>query len=218
MGRSIPRGFFIFITLIVALGAAVLITHAWRPHENATAFAIHTPNGIGEAGLVKIGGIDQWVQIRGDDRSNPVILIVHGGLGISMIPMTAIFRPWEKYFTIVQWDQRGSGKTYGHGGEAGQGAMTIARMTKDGIELTQYLRAHLHKNRVVVLGHSWGTVLATLMVKQRPDLFSAYVGAGELVDKRMNEMAVYARLMDKLRAAHDEDAIADLSKVGAVAL
>jgi pimeloyl-ACP methyl ester carboxylesterase len=214
VSRTILRGFFIFAALVVALGAAAFGYRAWRQYENAIAFAIRTPNGIDEAAFVKIGGIEQWVQIRGDDRNNPVILIVHGGPGISMIPMTAIFRPWEKYFTVVQWDQRGSGKTYGYGGKAGQGVMTIARMTQDGIELAQYLRAHLRKKRIVVLGHSWGTVLATLMVKQQPDLFSAYVGTGELVDKQANEMAVYAGLMNKLQAAHDESGLAALRKVG----
>jgi pimeloyl-ACP methyl ester carboxylesterase len=212
VGRSILRGFLIFVAVIVALGAAMLLYRAWRQHENELAFAI--PNGIQESSFVRIGGIDQWIQIRGQDRANPVLLIVHGGPGISMAPLTPVFRSWEKYFTVVQWDQRGAGKTYGRNGEAGEGAMTIDRMTRDGLEVTQYLRAHLRKDKIIVVGHSWGTILALEMVKQRPDLFYAYVGTGQLVNKQQNEKTGYAQLMDKVRAAHDDKAVAALGKIG----
>jgi pimeloyl-ACP methyl ester carboxylesterase len=131
-----------------------------------------------------------------------------------MMPLTPIFRPWEKYFTVVQWDQRGSSRTYGRNGEAGDGAMTIDRMTRDGLEVAQYLRGRLHKDRIVVVGHSWRTILALRMVRQRPDLFAAYVGTGQLVDKQQNEAVGYALLVGKVRAAHDDKAIAALRKIG----
>jgi pimeloyl-ACP methyl ester carboxylesterase len=197
------------VAILVVLGLGY---RAWRQHENVLAFAL--PNGIQEASFVRIGGIDQWIQIRGEDRANPVLLIVHGGPGISMVPLTPVFRSWEKYFTVVQWDQRGAGQTYGRNGEAGEGAMTIDRMTRDGLEVTQYLRTRLHKDKIVVVGHSWGTILALGMVKQRPDLFFAYVGTGQLVDKQQNEKTGYALLVDKVRAAHDDKALAALGQIG----
>src|ERR1700691_2639122 len=70
LGRSILRGFFVFVSVIVALGAAMLLYRAWRQHENELAYAI--PNGIEEGSFVRIGGIDQWIQIRGENRANPV--------------------------------------------------------------------------------------------------------------------------------------------------
>jgi pimeloyl-ACP methyl ester carboxylesterase len=208
--RWVFRGLSIVLLAILVVGAAAFAWRAWRQHENALAFAVP----LHEGSFVRIGGIDQWIQIRGENPDNPVLLIVHGGPGISMIPLTAVFRPWEKYFTVVQWDQRGAGKTYGRNGETGEGTMTIDRMTRDGIEVTQYLRAHLHKDKIIVIGHSWGTILATRMVLQRPDLFAAYVGTGQLVDKQQNETTGYAMLVDKARAAGDVAAVAALREIG----
>ncbi len=208
--------------IALVLGAVLLVAlfsalgyRAWRQHQIAEALAIHTPHGIDEAAFVRIGGIDQFIQIRGEDRANPVILILHGGPGISMIGLTPVFQPWEKFFTVVQWDQRGAGKTYGrNGGAAEASLMTIDRMSKDGLEVAEYLRSHLRKNKIVVLGHSWGTVLGLRMVRQRPDMFSAYVGTGQLVDKQANEERSYALLMIKVHAAHDARATADLTRIG----
>jgi pimeloyl-ACP methyl ester carboxylesterase len=210
---TLMRGALALVAFFPVLLVGTLGYRAYRQHENALALAIHAPNGINEDLFVKLGGLDQWVQIRGEDRANPVILIVHGGPGISMIPLSAIFRPWEKYFTVVQWDQRGAGKTYGRNG-TDEGAMTITRMSQDGLELAQFLCAHLHQSKIAVLGHSWGTVLATEMVLKRPDLFSAYVGTGEVVDKQENEKAVYAGLLTRLVASRDEAAIGELRKIG----
>jgi len=81
--------------------------------RNAKDYAITAPNGIDEARYVEIGGIQQWITIRGEDRGNPVLLLLHGGPGDATNPWGyAGFRTWLKYFTVVQWDQRGAGKTY----------------------------------------------------------------------------------------------------------
>jgi hypothetical protein len=63
--------------------------------------------------FVKIGGIYQWVTIRGQDRENPVMLIMHGGPGVATSPLALYTLGWERDFTLVQWDQRGAGKTLG---------------------------------------------------------------------------------------------------------
>ena len=136
---------------------------------------------------VKIGGIDQWIQIRGEDRGNPVILFVHGGPGRSTIPISSGWQPWERYFTVVQWDQRGAGRTFRMTGEPIAATMTLAQMTQDGVEVAEYLRAHLHKDRIILIGHSWGSFLGIHIVKRRPDLFHAFVGAGQLVGKQTFE-------------------------------
>ena len=162
----------------------------------------------------EIGGIEQWVQIRGEDRDNPAILVLAGGPGNSLVPLTPVFRTWEQAFTVVQWDQRGAGRTYGRD-PADQGAMTMDRMVRDGIELTLYLREHLRQPKIVLLGHSWGTVLGVLMTKRRPDLYAAYVGTGQVVAKEEKEEILYAALLEKVRAAHDEDGLRRLEEIGA---
>jgi pimeloyl-ACP methyl ester carboxylesterase len=214
MGRAILRGTAIVAALLIAVLAVGLLYRAWRQHEVAHDLAITAPNGIDEASFVRIGGIDQYIRIRGEDRANPVILFVHGGPGISMMGLTPVFRSWEKSFTVVQWDQRGAGKTYGRNGEAEATSMTIARMTEDGIEVADYLRRHLHKNRIIVLGHSWGTVLALGMVRQRPDLFAAYVGTGQLVNKQENEAVSFQMVLHQAEEAHDARAVEELKAAG----
>jgi pimeloyl-ACP methyl ester carboxylesterase len=160
---------------------------AYRQHLGAGILAIQSPNGVQEGMYVKIGGIDQWIQMRGEDRGNPVILFVHGGPGGSTIPVSSGWQPWEKFFTIVQWDQRGAGRTFRASGSSIAATMTLAQMTQDGIELAEYLRAHLGKDRIVLVGHSWGSFLGIHIVKQRPDLFYAFVGTGQLIGKQSFE-------------------------------
>jgi alpha-beta hydrolase superfamily lysophospholipase len=145
---------------VLLIGAA-LGFRAYRQHENAKAMAIRTPNGIQEGMYVAIGGIQQWVQIRGEDRTNPVLLFVHGGPGASTLAISSSWQPWEKYFTVVQWDQRGTGRTYRQTGRSVASTMTVDQMTQDGIGVVEFLRAHLHKDKVVVVGHSWGSLLAS---------------------------------------------------------
>src|SRR6266516_3014708 len=133
--------------LMVVVGAG-LGFRSYRQHLAAEALAIRSPNGVQEGGFVVIGGIRQWVQIRGEDRNNPVLLFVHGGPGGSTLPISSGWQSWEKYFTVVQWDQRGAGRTYGATGDVTAPTMTLERMTQDGVEVAEYLLIHLHKDRI----------------------------------------------------------------------
>jgi hypothetical protein len=146
---------FIFLSLgvlfLVAVGA-ILALRAHRQHVIAQAIAIHAPNGIEEGMYVKIGGIDQWIQIRGQDRDNPVLLCLHGGPGGSWLSYTNLFLPWEKEFTLVQWDQRGTGKTLETTRGSIADTLSVARMTQDGIEVSEFLRNHLHKDKIFSSG------------------------------------------------------------------
>jgi pimeloyl-ACP methyl ester carboxylesterase len=205
---------WLLVGLVLALCVTAAGYRAWRQHRNENALLIDSPSGIQEALFVEIGGIEQWIQIRGEDRRNPVILILAGGPGNSLVPLTPVFRSWEKQFTIVQWDQRGAGKTYGRNGPD-HGPMTIDRMVRDGIELTLYLLEHIHREQLIVVGHSWGTVLGLLMVASRPELYAAYVGTGQVVAKEEKEEILYAELMKKVRAARDEAGIRALEAIGA---
>ena len=211
MVRIVFRSVLVFIALLL-IGA--LTYRSVRQHRNAKELVIRTPNRIEESMFVKIGGIDQWVQIRGENRDNPVLLILHGGPGSSYVPFTLTIRSWERYFTVVQWDQRGSGKTYGRNDMTGGGDMTIDRMAQDGIEVAEFVRKRLHKKRVILLGHSWGTILGVPMVQRRADLFYAYVGTGQIVDMVRNEAVSYDMVLKRVRATADEKAIKKLEGIG----
>jgi pimeloyl-ACP methyl ester carboxylesterase len=202
------------VGLVLILILAGISYRAIRQHQNTIALTIHTPNGIDEAMFVPIGGINQWITIRGQNRDNPVVLFLHGGPGTPTNLLDFPFaKAWTASFTLVQWDQRGAGKTFGSGGTSATD-MTIDRMTQDGIELAQYLRGHLQKNKIIIVGHSWGAILGVHMAKARPDLFYAYVGTGQVADARENEALNFARVLQKAHDLGDTKALAELEASG----
>lgn len=183
--------------------------------SDVAAQALPAPKPVKEEMFVRIGGIDQWITIKGDDLNNPVVLFLHGGPGDAWSPYAdTMFAGWEKDFTLVQWDQRGAGRTYAKSGPSVEPTMTVDRMAQDGIEVAEFLATHLHKKKVIIVGGSWGSILGIHMAHARPDLFYAYVGKGQLVNERKNLAASYARVLELARAARDEQAITALTAIG----
>jgi pimeloyl-ACP methyl ester carboxylesterase len=183
--------------------------------RNARDYAVTTPNGIDEANYVKVGGLEQWITIRGEDRRNPVVLFLHGGPGDAINPWAyAGFRNWLKYFTVVQWDQRGAGRTFGRNGAAVASTITVERMVQDGVELAELLSKRLQKDKIVLVGHSWGSILGVFMAKARPDLFHAFVGTGQVADPTRNYAVAYAALVDRASRAGNSEALRELNEVG----
>lgn len=163
---------------------------------------------------MSIGGIEQWIEIRGEDRQNPVLFILSGGPGTSLIPMGYTFlRAWEKDFTVVNWDQRGSGRTFQRNGTRTPD-MTIARMAADTVAVAEYLCRHLGKAKIILLGWSWGSILGIEAIHARPDLFAAYVGTGQFVEGIANEEVGYAAVLSRAEAAHDTSAVRKLHQIG----
>ncbi len=183
--------------------------------RNAEQFAITSAKGVDEASYVSIGGIKQWVAIRGQDRANPVLLFVHGGPGDVTNPWSfALFAAWERFFTIVQWDERGAGRTLLENGPGGESEMTLDRMAQDGVELGQYLAKHLEKEKVIVVAHSFGSILGLRMLRLKPNLFYAYVGTGQVADSTKNYAVAYQALLKTAEATDDQQALNDLRRVG----
>lgn len=148
---------------------------------------------VNESGFVPIGGIEQWIAAQGQDAENPVILFLHGGPGEAESPFLKEFAPWEHEFTVVNWDQRGSGKTYGRYGSSTPGMDTaehaIERMAQDAIEVTEYACRRLRKKKAILVGHSWGAVLGLHVIKREPERFFAFVGTGQPVSWQLTLQA-----------------------------
>lgn len=190
------------------LTGSVLLASAAKAQDTASepADAVH------ESMWVRIGAIDQWVQIRGDHRANPVLLWLNGGPGRSTMTSTPAYRSWERWFTVVMWDERGEGRTFEKNGESEAATMSFAQMAADGIELCEFLRRHLHKDRIILLGHSAGSIIGIHMVKSRPDLFAVYVGTGQVTYFPRQMQAAYPALL--ARAAPGSDAQRELTAIG----
>ena len=154
-----------------AASVIVLFLVAGSAHGQSAAQRVE------EAAFMTIGGIEQWVTLRGDDRGNPLLLLLHGGPGDVQSPLVATYAPYEKDIVLVQWDQRGAGRTFAKNGAAG---VTREKLIADGIDLAEQLRRRFPRAPLVLFGHSWGSIVATGMVQQRPDLFAAYVGTGQV--------------------------------------
>ena len=182
--------------------------------RNERYYRITAPQGIDEARYVPVGGIEQYISIRGEDRDNPVILFLHGGPGDATNPWGYLaFRAWLKYFTVVQWDQRGAGKTYGKSGPLGA-AVTIDEMARDGVELAEFVRERLQKPKVILVGLSWGTIIGIHMAKIRPELFTAYVGTGQVAKYLPGRLLAYRELLAEARTRADRKAVGALEGVG----
>lgn len=198
------------VALSFACGAGA---HAAEPAKSICASPTQK---VEEQSFVAIGGIEQWVTIKGDKCSNPVVLVLHGGPGNTMTPFAdKIYAGWEKDFTLVKWDQRGAGLTYGKNRPDEDTPLTLPQMRDDGIELARYLTQRLGKRKVIIIGGSWSSILAVHMIKAEPSLFAAYLGSAQMVSYRDNPPATYKRLLEKARAANDADSIAKLEAIGA---
>jgi pimeloyl-ACP methyl ester carboxylesterase len=170
---------------------------------------------IDEARFVPLGGIEQWVTIAGRRCGSPIVLFLHGGPGNPLSPYAdALFSAWEADFTLVQWDQRGAGRTFGRNPPGEDSTLTVQRLVDDGLALAEYLTRRLGQPKVAVVGGSWGSILAVHMVRAKPGLFHAYVGFAQIVGSAQNQSATYARLLALAHKANDVRTIAVLEEMG----
>ena len=208
-----------YLAALIALSALATCSHAAEPAPTISEQPIACGAGqrqVSEAGFVRIGGIEQWVTIKGNDCANPVVLMVHGGPGN---PNTVYANPpyaaWEPHFTLVNWDQRGAGRTFARNPATEDDVLTIDGLAHDGVELAAFISRHLAAKKLILAGASWGSALAVHMAKARPELFVAYLGTGQLVGGRENDAASYRRLLALAQAAGDAKTIGALEAMGA---
>ena len=177
-------------------------------------------NMIHEDRFIPINGIEQWVTIHGTS-TKPVILFIHGGPGSPMSPYSeALYKDWEKDFIIVQWDQRGTGKTFGRTAPEEltpeylrSNPLTIDQMTADGIEVSEYLLKQLGKRKIILFGTSWGSALAVMMATKRPELYYAYVGHSQIVDPGI-DLVLYNKVYQMAQNNQDTASITILNSIG----
>ncbi|NOT75499.1 MAG: alpha/beta hydrolase [Cyclobacteriaceae bacterium] len=145
---------------------------------------------------VDIGGIKQWISIKGANDSDPVLLFLHGGPGNSVMSYADKFtNDLQKHFIVVQWDQREAGTTAKL--NASNQPLTVALMEEDARELVDYLRLKFSRDKIFLMGHSWGGFLGLKLAADHPDLFEAYFAVSPMVYQDESEQRSLAWMKEK---------------------
>lgn len=187
----IRRAIFMYSGMLVVVAAAVIASQVFASTPKIVdEFGQPLKGSIASLEQVELNGTKQWITIRGKDMGKPILLYLGiGGPGAGGFPATSTsLKPLEDNFIVVNWDQPGTGKSYG--------AMPIANLTPqrivdDGITLTEMLIKRFRKDKIYVLGQSWGTIVGIIMIAQSPDLFHAYIGTGQMVNIVENDRYGY---------------------------
>jgi pimeloyl-ACP methyl ester carboxylesterase len=215
------RAFACALALILAPLSAYAADNA-KPFTRDDARAIIanvqkivTPNGIDTRVAIPINGTLQWITVRGRDSHNPILLFIHGGPAAPEMPTSWTFQNgWEDFFTVVQWDQRGAGKTYNANDPAKIApTLTVAQMQQDTDAMVRTLRATYHKDKIFVLGHSWGSFLGLSLAQRHPEWLYAYVGIGQMIDTAESERRDYVATLKAAEDAHNAQAITELKAI-----
>jgi len=169
--------------------------------------------GVAEAGFVTLGGIPQWVEIRGADAANPALIALHGGPGMPETPLLRHYNAAvENAFTVVYWDQRGAGRSFSRA--IPDASMTVDRFVADLEELVDHVRRRLAKDKVAIFGHSWGSALGTLYAERHPEKVSAYIGTGQIGDLAASERAGYDFVLAEAKRRGNARGVAELTRLG----
>lgn len=171
------------------------------------------PGSIAEASYLRLGGLDQWVMIRGESVANPPLIVLHGGPGMPETRLVRHFNaPLENTFTVVYWDQRGSGKSFDS--RIPRSTMTVEQFIADLDELVEAVCQRVGKQAVAIFGHSWGAALGVLYAARFPERVAAYVGSGQPGDWAAGERASYAFALAEAERRGDRRALKALRAIG----
>ncbi|MET0415037.1 MAG: alpha/beta hydrolase [Actinoplanes sp.] len=196
---------------LLALTAAII-----RPAGTEPILATDDKPGsssVAELARVTVGGHDLAMMIRGDNTANPVLLFLAGGPGGSEIgAMRRHGQLLEQNFTVATFDQRGTGKSADN--LEPTATLTLDRAVNDAIEITNYLRHRFGQDKIYVVGNSWGTILGVLAVQQRPELYRAYIGTGQMVSPRETDRIFYTDTLAWARRTHETALVDTLTASG----
>jgi pimeloyl-ACP methyl ester carboxylesterase len=160
---------------------------------------------------IQLGGVTQWISIRGRDISKPIMLFLHGGPGASRRYYNYQL---EKIFIIVNWDQRGSGSSFSE--EVSKELINVEQLISDTNELVEFLKKKFNRGKIFLVGHSWGSFLGICAAYRYPNNFYAYVGIGQVVNGKMNEQISYNYTLDMARKYNNSKAIEELTTISRI--
>ena len=204
------------VTAHVVLGVGALVFFIAQPGTTPPITGADgkvVPGSIATLEQVHLPGGDQWLSIRGYSQDNPVLLYLHGGPGQSGMPFTRfLYSDIAKDFVVVDWDQRGNGKSLAAIDPTS--SYTPASLVEDAAQLSRYLAERFDERKIYLAGTSWGTTLGVLTVQRHPDLFHAFIGGGQMVSQRESDLSIYRDLMAQARRTGDAALVEKLRDFG----
>ncbi len=218
------RFILMIVCTLVAVNIHTLLLHGQRIAANVSRDSIaarlrdlgriHTPEGIEEVEQLDVNGSKQWISIRGLNRANPILLVLHGGPGSALMGMTWAFqKPWDDFFTVVNWDQRGVGKSFSASDSARLGTtLSPEQLARDAAVIVEHIRAKFGPRKIAVMGFSYGSSIGPRLVEMHPDWFSVYVGVGQMSNEN-NEKIIYDEVMKRARAKNNTTVIRQLDSI-----
>jgi pimeloyl-ACP methyl ester carboxylesterase len=203
----------IFSFVLVSLAMLYLEVRSGRtePFKDSSGEIIE--GSIAALEKVELGGMEQWILIRGENKDNPVLLWLHGGPGAAQMPTARHFNGnLEAEFIVVHWDQRGAGKS--NPPDFDETTMTVNQYIEDTIELTRYLKARFSREKIYLLGHSWGSQIGILAAATNPEHYYAYIGVSQLVDPHRSQELAYQWLLEIMKNASNRKDLETLDRLG----
>ena len=177
--KKVGRGMLVAICIILSFFVITVGIFLISRIANNNAYKIDSDNGIQEDVYIEIGSSRQYMQIRGNDKGNPVVLWLHGGPGFPLTYMNYYYQSnLEKDYTIVCLEQRGCGRTYYENGNTANATFDV--LISDVDEVVEYLKERFEKEKVIIMAQSWGTVIGMKYLEEHPENVSAYVGIGQV--------------------------------------
>lgn len=189
----------IIVCILLTAGLLVLVSPG-KPEPVINRKGIPPDGSISEKVFINIGGVKQGMFIRGRNIDNPVLLFLHGGPGMPTFFLAEKYPTGlENNFTVCYWEQRGAGLSYNPEDPAED--ITIEQIISDAIEVTNYLRQRFGKEKIFLMGHSWGSLAGIRIAVKAPELFSAYIGVSQIVKQKESEMLAYTYMKGQYEAA-----------------
>lgn len=200
----------IIITAVIVFAVlSVFVSRLINSNKNK----IDTPNGIQESTYIDIDGMKQYIQIRGENIENPVMIFIHGGPASPMGYVSAYYqRELESQLTIINYDQRGCGRTY-YANDCDTNA-DINLLVDDLNSIVEYAKERFGKDNVIISGHSWGTVIGSIYVQEHPENVSCYIGVSQITNLYENKLNVARTALEKdeIKGTEDEQKLRELIK------
>lgn len=197
-------------SIVVGCSLSACTSFDTRPiHDDR---GVPLPGSVAKLERIELGGVPQWILIRGNNANSPILLKVHGGPGQAEMATVGLNRLLEKDFVVVEWDQRGAGKSAASFEPTS--AMKLEQIVADTVELTERLLKRFDQKSLILVGHSWGSIVGMKAIQKRPALYRAFVSTGQIANYSEGLRVGYDFLIVEASRRNNAAALRDLITIG----